>query len=80
LNLVVNKPTLGSLIENCAMAMINTDKSLSFDNNNIEISDLSQLSVFCVACKHGYKPYFNPRFPLHIYKCEKILNCNISQT
>ena len=67
LNLVENKPQEGNLIENCAMAMINTEKPLSFIHNNEEISDLSQLSVFCVACNHGFKPMINPRLPLHVY-------------
>lgn len=57
------------------MAMINTDKPLSFANNGVEVSFLGELSVFCVACKNGYRPKFNPRFPLHVYECEAISSC-----
>lgn len=41
LDLVENKPATGSLITNCAMAMVNTDKPISFADNDKEISDLS---------------------------------------
>lgn len=79
LDLVENKPAEGSLIANCAMAMINTEKPLSYAHNNEEVSDLSQLSVFCVACKHGFKPLFNHRFPMHVYQCQEIPNCNTTE-
>lgn len=41
LNLVENKPTTGGLIANCAMALVNVEKPLSFKFNDQEVSDLS---------------------------------------
>ena len=64
-----NPPQQGNLISNCAMGMINADKPFSFDGNDEEVSALSDLSIFCVACKDGYRPVYNPRFPLHVYEC-----------
>lgn len=75
-NIFSNPPNSGALIANCAMGMINTGIPLSYEHNDQEKSDLSELSVFCVACKNGFAPKFNPRFPLHIYECAAISQCN----
>lgn len=58
--------------------MINADKEISFAGNNDILVGLADLSVFCTACKNGYRPKYNPRFPLHVYECELITNCNNS--
>lgn len=36
-----NRPASGNLIANCAMAMVNVNKNLSFNFNDDEKSDLS---------------------------------------
>lgn len=38
---VGNRPATGNLISNCAMAMINVNKKISFNFNDDEKSDLS---------------------------------------
>lgn len=49
------------------MLMVNVSKPLSTTESLKEKPDLSKLSVFCTACKDGYKPLRNSRVPLHVY-------------
>ena len=50
--------------ENCALGMINADKLADAGNVNFNYQTLKTLSVFCVACKSGFKPRINRTFPL----------------
>ena len=61
--------------DNCAFAIINSNKK--FSNSDFK-NDLSNVNTFCVACKPGYKPKRNNLLPLLITTCTQILNCSSS--
>ena len=49
------------------MLMVNVSTPLSIVEALKEKPDLSLLSVFCSACKDGYKAMRNSRVPMHVY-------------
>ena len=62
---------------NCALGLVNSDKKANAVQGTTDNANLEYLSVFCAACKPGYKAKRNISFNLHIYECELITNCLI---
>jgi hypothetical protein len=78
---LIEKPEFGideaepfdSLVENCGYGLVNTQ----VDPPVADISDLASLSVFCAACKPGYKPTYDAATDI-ITECQPIPNCNLN--
>ena len=49
------------------MLMVNVSRPLSTTESLKAKPDLSKLSVFCSACKDGFKAIRNSRVPMHVY-------------
>ena len=60
---------------NCALGMINGNKKPNWEDGKKDNANLENLSIFCAACKPGFKPKRNSSFNPHIYECETISNC-----
>ena len=63
---------------NCGVGIINADLLPDASYSKSPTPDATKMSVFCGACKPGYKPlYSNIKF--HVYNCVLIQNCEIKQ-
>lgn len=60
--------------ENCAMGVIDTTKNANASEATNETPDPDKASIFCIACKPGYKPKYvtNNTGLLMVYECKKI--------
>lgn len=60
--------------------MVNAQMKLTFEESKNDHPNFSKLSAFCVACKSGFAPKRVGSFPLMIYECTAIANCDLSDT
>lgn len=61
---------------NCALGMLNADLAPSaLHSSDSVVVDRSQMSIFCAACKPGFKPARESASALNVYSCTAITNC-----
>lgn len=61
---------------NCALGAINSNLPFSTQSSNDFSAPLDEKSIFCTACKPGYRPDINSSSFI-VYQCSAIENCNM---